>query len=190
MQDRVSLYPGRVKLTPVEGEANTFDMVRADQPTQEGTPLNKATFLKDTTAKLFGLDDDALPDDIFAKIRPLIISAVNNANSRAKIEVGSYVGANVESKTIKCSFSPKFFAITSTGSGLYGIPIYYAPLPKQNVSYNFVYLTISSAASEIVSRGSATTIVRTSNGVKISSSQFSAEAFNDANVTYFYVFIG
>lgn len=63
MQDRVSLYPGRVKLTPVAGQANTYDLTRADQPTQEGTPLNKASLLKDTTASAFGLGTDAVPDD-------------------------------------------------------------------------------------------------------------------------------
>lgn len=66
MQDRVPLYPGRVTLTPVSGQANTFDLVRADQPTQEGTPLNKASLLKDTTAALFGLDENAVPDDVLA----------------------------------------------------------------------------------------------------------------------------
>lgn len=66
MQDRVPLYPGRVKLTPVSGQENTYDMVRADQPTQEGTTLNKSTFLKDTTAALYGLGADAVPDDVFA----------------------------------------------------------------------------------------------------------------------------
>ena len=65
MQDRVSLYPGRVKLTPVAGQENTFDMVRADQPTQEGTPLNKATLLKDVTASILGLPNTAVPDDAF-----------------------------------------------------------------------------------------------------------------------------
>lgn len=42
VEDRVSAYPGRVKLTPVSGYSDTYDMVRADQPTQEGTPINKA----------------------------------------------------------------------------------------------------------------------------------------------------
>lgn len=65
MKDRVPLYPGRVTLTPVSGQANTFDLVRADQPTQEGTPLNKASLLKDATAALFGLGTDAVPDDAF-----------------------------------------------------------------------------------------------------------------------------
>lgn len=42
VQDRVSTYPGRVKLTPVSGQTNVYDMTRADAPVQEGTPLNKA----------------------------------------------------------------------------------------------------------------------------------------------------
>lgn len=63
MKDRIPLYPGRVKLNPVSGQANTYDLTRADQPTQEGTPLNKATFLKDATAALYGLGTDAVPDD-------------------------------------------------------------------------------------------------------------------------------
>lgn len=66
MQDRVPLYPGRVKMTPVSGQANTFDMVRADDPTQPGTPLNKATLLKDATAALYGLGTGAVPDDVLA----------------------------------------------------------------------------------------------------------------------------
>lgn len=49
MQDRIPTYPGRVKLTPVTGEENTYDMERADGPVQEGTPLNKSTFLTDST---------------------------------------------------------------------------------------------------------------------------------------------
>ena len=63
MQDREPTYPGRVTLTPVYGLANTSDMERADQPLQEGTPLNKASLLKDATAALFGLGTDAVPDD-------------------------------------------------------------------------------------------------------------------------------
>lgn len=44
VQDRIPTYPGRVKMTPVAGQANTYDMVRADSPVQEGTPINKALF--------------------------------------------------------------------------------------------------------------------------------------------------
>ena len=68
MQDRVSLYPGRVKLEPVAGQANTYDLTRADQPTQEGTPLNKANLLSDATVALMGLDAAATPDGAFAAL--------------------------------------------------------------------------------------------------------------------------
>lgn len=68
MQDRISLYPGRVKLTPVAGQDNVFDLVRADQPTQEGTALNKGNLLADDTAALFGIAagdiPGTVPDDV------------------------------------------------------------------------------------------------------------------------------
>lgn len=64
MKDRISKYPGRVKLVPVEGESNTFDLIRADEPIEEGTALNKATLLKDETAALYGLDNSAEPNHV------------------------------------------------------------------------------------------------------------------------------
>ncbi len=42
--DRVPTYPGRVKMTPVSGLTNIYDMERADAPVTEGTPLNAALF--------------------------------------------------------------------------------------------------------------------------------------------------
>ena len=66
MQDRVPTYPGRVKLTPVLGQENTYEMVRVDEPTQEGTPLNKANLLQDPIAKMYGLSEAAVPNDVFA----------------------------------------------------------------------------------------------------------------------------
>lgn len=52
--DRVPAYPGRITLTPVTGQANTYDMARADSPTETGTPLDKATFDSMTKSRLTG----------------------------------------------------------------------------------------------------------------------------------------
>lgn len=52
--DRVPTYPGRVKMTPVTGQANTYDMVRADSPTVEGTPIDKAAFDSIIQSRLTG----------------------------------------------------------------------------------------------------------------------------------------
>lgn len=112
MQDRVPLYPGRVTLTPVSGQANTFDLVRADQPTQEGTPLNKASLLNDATAALYGLPNTAVPDDVLSKIKPLIDSANANANTKARIATGSYTGTGTygssNPNSLTFDFVPKF----------------------------------------------------------------------------------
>lgn len=52
--NRVPTYPGRVKLTPVAGQADTYDMERADSPVVEGTPLDKATFESVVHSRLTG----------------------------------------------------------------------------------------------------------------------------------------
>lgn len=73
MKDRTPKYPGRVKLQPVAGRENVYDMSRADEPEETGTPFNSRTMLQDSTAKFLQLNvanpfvDDALrqmPDRI------------------------------------------------------------------------------------------------------------------------------
>lgn len=53
-RDRVPLYPGRFLLVPVEGQTNTWELVRADEPTEEGTPIDKATFNSIIHSRLTG----------------------------------------------------------------------------------------------------------------------------------------
>lgn len=65
MEDRVPLKPGRMKVAPENGAPEFFaTLTRADEPTQEGTPLNKSTLLKDSTALRYGLPTSATPDDV------------------------------------------------------------------------------------------------------------------------------
>lgn len=68
--DRVPTYPGRVVLTPVSGQENTYDLVRADAPITEGTPLNKAlldqkayTLTEDVTVYVNGSTGNDLTGD-------------------------------------------------------------------------------------------------------------------------------
>lgn len=44
VKDRVSTYPGRVKLTKTNGSSEYVTLERADAPTQEGTPINRELF--------------------------------------------------------------------------------------------------------------------------------------------------
>lgn len=66
MKDRTPKFPGRVKLDPVAGQTNIYDMTRADEPDDTGTPFNKRTMLQESTAQFLKLPlanpfvDDAL----------------------------------------------------------------------------------------------------------------------------------
>lgn len=99
MKDRVPLYPGRVKLTPVAGQANTYDMSRADSPQQEGTPLNKESLLTDATAAAFGLGADATPNDVLNILKAGVLHGTTGeyikCNTIGDLPVGETVSLNV-----------------------------------------------------------------------------------------------
>lgn len=53
-KDRIPTHAGRIKLTPVSGQPDTFTMERADDPTEEGTPIDKATLESIIKSRLTG----------------------------------------------------------------------------------------------------------------------------------------
>ena len=119
MQDRASLYPGRVKLVPVAGQENTYDMVRADSPTQEGTQLNKDSLLKDATAALLGGDETMVPDEALVALKTMLDGISASSIGAARIELGNYTGTGVNAgtaKTLTFSFKPKVVIIAGPGS--------------------------------------------------------------------------
>ena len=82
MQDRVALFPGRVKLVPVSGQTNVYDMTRQDSPTVEGTPLNKANLLADATCEALGITPDTgTPNDALVALNEKANSAVPKAKT-------------------------------------------------------------------------------------------------------------
>ena len=70
MKDRVVEFPHRYQLVPVLGQSDTYDIVaKPGTVTEVGTPLNKATLLKDETATLYDLTgDDATVDKALWKV--------------------------------------------------------------------------------------------------------------------------
>lgn len=71
MQDRIPTpgMEGRVLVTPEGGGAPFYATITmADNPTQEGTPWATVTVLQNSTAALYGLGGNAVPDDVFQAI--------------------------------------------------------------------------------------------------------------------------
>lgn len=56
MKDRVPTQPGRVKLTHADGTSEYATLERADEPTQTGTPINKATLFSSANEERFGCE--------------------------------------------------------------------------------------------------------------------------------------
>lgn len=123
MQDRISNHPNRWVLTPVTGETNTYDFTRADDPTQTGTPLNKATFLPDAVASALetatGVSDIDLPSDAYDAIATYL-SSIGTVGNLTRIASGSYTGTGgtttTKTVTLNFSFKPRFLVITKSGN--------------------------------------------------------------------------
>lgn len=127
MQDRIPTNPGRVLITPEDGSPAYYaTMTRADNPTQLGDPLNKNTLLKDSTAAMFSLGADAVPDDVlgvlsrfqnslcneyvWSKSEPYTVDAIIRSSSLTEIVITSvdsgmtvYSNATVSNGTIVLS---------------------------------------------------------------------------------------
>ena len=112
---------GRMLITPEDGSTPFYATITmADDPIEAGDPLSKETLLKDATAALYGLDATAVPDEVLAAARSLISTAQGTADSRSKIETGSYIGTGTYGSDNPCSltlpFPPKFGVIASRRS--------------------------------------------------------------------------
>ena len=88
MKDRVPTYPNRVILNPVAGQENTYDIVRADEPQQEGTPLNKATLLDDPSTEQLGLRGEPTFSQALAGILQKPVQATLTADGWTAITGG------------------------------------------------------------------------------------------------------
>jgi hypothetical protein len=114
-----------VKLEPIAGQANLYDLTRADQPTQEGTPLNKANLLSDATAAAIKAllasqtEDPATPNDALNILAQAVDAAATKADvvdSKGNCEIyyGSYVG-NYSNTSTTMTFPHKPIAVMVCG---------------------------------------------------------------------------
>lgn len=194
MQDRVPIYPGRVTLTPVSGQENTFDMVRADEPYQGGTPLNKETLLTDETAAAIGamLGADA-PDTPDGALNALCNAIEDLINSKIQIETGTYVGDGTSGSSNKnvlnFSFEPKLVIIQ--GKSFVNSSSEY-PMLGVYVWGNY-YMWVVGASSTSVGGGGQVVASTSENKLSWYAKSTSSAAqyqLNYSNVTYQYFAIG
>ena len=110
MTDRKSKFPGRFKIIYVEqGDGYVVaDIVRADEPEEEGTLLAKRTILPDSVAQALGLvPETATPAEAFAvlaeSVPPEIAAVVVAENELTSII--EFVNSDGSKNVIESSFS-------------------------------------------------------------------------------------
>jgi hypothetical protein len=126
LKDRVPTKPNRYAVYDDNHNFLRYEYhERADEPTEEGTPLTKATLLSDTTAALLGLSENPTVNDA------LVLQATsvhfdedvkftdilgNILGDFAQIEAGSYTGTGTYGEgspnSIVFSFIPKLVIVT------------------------------------------------------------------------------
>lgn len=145
MQDRIPLYPGRVTMTPVSGQTNTYDMKRADEPLQEGDPLNKVTLLTDAVAAKFKHTSKATPNDIFNTIHNFLLEKV-------EIEIVSYQGTGTygPDNPTSVTFSAPPSVIIMLGHKSVSDGHWYQ---GEDLDYEYVYMLPASAVPTEYKRG-------------------------------------
>ena len=110
MKDRVSANPGRVKLTPEDGSPAFYaTMERADNPVEEGTPLNKSTLLSDAACDLLEIPQTSTVNDAL-----LAAGALKSRAVTATLTAAGWTGSGPWTQTVTVS------GLTSTSNGVVG----------------------------------------------------------------------
>lgn len=125
MRDRIStqvLANGAIRYAVYDEQGNFLRyeyLLPADEPTDAGTPLNKATLLTDETAEALGLEvsntSDPTVDEALAKLRQLVSTVQAGVDNGVKISTGSYIGTGTAGADNPCSltfeFNPKLLIV-------------------------------------------------------------------------------
>ena len=161
-KDRIPTHPGRIKLMPVEGQQDVFDMTKADEPTEEGTLLNKAAFNSIIQSRLTGRY--YLPtvtrreiSNVTTNVNPIPTSGWMNA-SRTSATLNGYElfssPASVQSDNITAAFdgnaSTYWLAPAQKGESYIGFKLPSAMIVKKiktklNFNGSLYYVTIEAS---------------------------------------------
>ena len=137
---------------------------------QQGTPLNKDTLLKDATAGLYGLGSDAVPDDVFNDIYSRLIMIAQD-KARLIVTVKDASGAPIPNTLISGLQDESGSSGVLTNEN--GVATGYADEGTANISVSGFADLVDKSVSQAVQKGITYNIdlsVETRNFLKITSS--------------------
>lgn len=201
MKDRVPNKPNRYAVYDDNHNFSRYEYhERADEPTQEGSALNKANLLPDNVATVLGLAGDPQVKDAFTALKTL-------ADTKTKIEAGLYAGTGTYGSANKNSLTFGFIPtvvfisfVTTIGgagnmtidSGLGGAHTMFHPrwmLEKQGVNSNQEFTVVWGNATTNT-YAEKYTISDEGKTIAWYNTDSASQQLNGQNSTYYYVAIG
>ena len=131
MQDRQPTKPNRIKITFDDGSVKYGYMERADEPTVEGTPLNKSTLFNSENSERF---DCELPSEAFKAIGMEWQFTVPLTGYSASADAEGYYTIDIPLEGMSEKYNPKFSPLYANASGIDDI----------DESFNFIKRIITS----------------------------------------------
>lgn len=152
MDDRISATgkEGRMLITPEDGSAPFYAKIEmADDPVQDGTALNKANLLQDSTCVLLNLPTTSVPNDAFAKL------ALGAGNYGYLIKVQDSSGNPVSGMTVNgVSTITGGTAVTDENGEVLGV----STSTQVSVSVTSPYFDLGDASQSVQSTGIITQV--------------------------------
>lgn len=114
MKDRIPTLPGRVKITKTDGTTEYVTMERADEPTEMGTPLNKATLLDANQSIRYGVET---PNEAFSKLVGNVQVTVSIDGWSSTVNSEGYYTNKIAVAGMKKEYEP-IYSLVPTSSAL------------------------------------------------------------------------
>lgn len=200
MEDRTPTpgQEGRVLITPENGSSPFYAKVEmADNPTQEGTPLNKNSLLKDATAALFtGLPENPVPDEVFQILSKAALVGEDGSLNLPSGEgikslhfgLGYYYGTGNGLYNVSFEILPEIILVMSpSGEGNSNFAIIQKTSSGGYISAGFNYYQIGSKAMFSVSNCTVS-----GNSISMTGTSLGSGTLNQRGLlyNYFYMYYG
>ena len=131
MENRVPTKPGRIKLTDDSGNVKYYYMERADEPTTEGTPLNKATLFDSENESRYACN---VPSEAFGLLTKEWQVNVLAANWSANKNADGYYTQTVVISGMKSVYKPNFMPLYGIAANVYAVDEVFSAIKRMTTS--------------------------------------------------------
>lgn len=150
MENRQPTKPGRIKLTDDSGNVKYYYMERADEPTVEGTPLNKATLFDSENESRYAC---VLPNDALKMLTKEWQVSVPAAGWSAAVNEEGYYTQTIAVDGMREVFKPNFMPLYGLANSIDNIENAFSVIKRMTTANGSVtFMAIERPDSDITIR--------------------------------------